>query len=187
MKLLRNASRIALLVALTAGPAAAQDPSQQMPPAPKPGPEHEVLKMDVGTWNAVVEFMPPGAPPMTSKGVEVATVGCGGLCLITDFKGEAMGQPFQGHGVTVWDAAKKKYTGVWMDSMSAGLNVGESTYDAAGKKFEGWMEGPDMTGKMMRMRSVVEYKGDTRTMTSFAPGPDGKEALMMRITYTRQK
>ena len=31
----------------------------------------------------------PGAKPTTSKGVEVNTLGCGGLCLITDFKGEA--------------------------------------------------------------------------------------------------
>lgn len=31
---------------------------------PKPGPEHAILKMDEGTWNAVVELNPgPGAPP----------------------------------------------------------------------------------------------------------------------------
>ena len=79
----------------------AQSGTQQMPPMPKAGPEHEILKMDDGTWDAIVEFtLGPGAPPMTSKGVEVNTVGCGGLCLITDFKGEAMGAPFHGHGVT---------------------------------------------------------------------------------------
>ena len=44
-------------------------------------------------------FTAPGAPPMTSKGVETNVVGCGGLCLITDFKGEMVpGQPFHGHG-----------------------------------------------------------------------------------------
>ena len=30
----------------------------------------------------------PGAPPMKSTGVETSVLGCGGLCLITDFKGE---------------------------------------------------------------------------------------------------
>ena len=41
----------ALLVAGTARARA----QQGMPPLPKPGPEHEVLKADVGVWDAVVE------------------------------------------------------------------------------------------------------------------------------------
>ena len=178
-------------VALTA-PAgvSAQSGGQQMPPMPKPGAEHQVLKMDEGTWDAVVEMVPgPGAPPMTSKGVEVNTIGCGGLCLITDFKAEIMGgMPFHGHGMTVWDAAKKKYVGSWTDSMSAGLLIGESTWDPAAKKLTGWMEGPDMTGKIVRMKSVVEATpSGTRVFTAYGPGPDGKEVQAMKITYTRRK
>lgn len=188
MKVHRNIMWMALLVALTAAPALAQPPGEQMPPMPKPGPEHEVLKADVGTWDAVVEFIPgPGAAPVTSKGVEVNTLGCGGLCLITDFKGEAMGMPFHGHGVTVWDAAKKKYVGSWVDSMATGMAVAEHAYDAAAKKLEGWMEAPDPGGKMTKSRSVVEYADGTRTMTAYASGPDGKEAQTMKITYTRRK
>jgi hypothetical protein len=39
-----------------------------MPPLPKPGPEHQLLKMEEGTWDATVEVIPgPDAPPMTSK------------------------------------------------------------------------------------------------------------------------
>ena len=185
MKLFRSA-RLALgLVVLSAAPLTAQ----QAPPMPKPGPEHELLKMDVGTWDAVVEFsMAPGAPPMTSKGVEVSTMGCSGLCLITDFKGEAMGAPFQGHGVMTWDVGKKKYTGSWTDSMSTGLAIMESTYDPAAKKWTGWMEGPDMTGAVMKTRNVVDVKdANNRVMTAFATGPDGKEMQVMKITYVRKK
>lgn len=158
--------------------------------APKPGPEHQLFKMDEGTWDATVEFTPaPGAPPMTAKGVEVNTIGCGGLCLITDFKGEtAPGTAFHGHGLAAWDALKKKFTGSWTDSLSQGLALGESTWDAAAKRMNGWMEGPDMTGKVTKTRSVVEYKPDgSRVATAYAPGPDGKEAQVMRITYTRRK
>jgi hypothetical protein len=164
--------------------------AQQMPPMPKPGPEHAVLKMDVGTWDASVEMVPgPGAPPMTSKGVEVNTIGCGGMCLITDFKGELMpGVPFQGHGVATWDSVKKKYAGSWTDSMSTGLAITEGTYDPASKKVTGSMEGPSMTGEVVKSRTVVEYKGtNSRVMTAFAPGPDGKEMQLVRITYTRRK
>jgi len=172
---------------LAAGWAAAQAPAM---PMPKPGPEHAILKQDVGTWDATVEmFMAPGAPPMVSKGVETNNMGCGGLCLITDFKGEmAPGQAFYGHGVTTWDPAKKKYVGSWTDSMSAGLGIGESTYDAARKTVTGWMEGPDMTGKVVKSKSLVEYKdADTRVFSMYQAGPDGKEMLGMKISYKRRK
>ena len=191
MRVLRFVQFALGLAVLSVAPLAAAQSSgqQQGPPPPKPGPEHEVMKMDVGTWDAVVEFIPaPGAPATTAKGVETNTLGCGGLCVISDFKGETMGASFEGHGVMVWDSAKKKYTGVWTDSMSTGLAQMESTYDPATKKWSGWMEGPDATGKIMKTRSALEWKdANSRVMTAFAPGPDGKEIQVMKITYTRRK
>ena len=187
MKLMRLALAVTLGITVLAGRAAAQ---QQDMPMPKPGPEHMVFKQDEGTWDAVVEmFMAPGAPPMTSKGVETSVVGCGGLCLITDFKGEmGPGQPFSGHGTSAWDPAKKKYVGSWTDSMSSGIAMSEATYDAAARTMTGYMEGPDASGKVAKMKSVVEYKGaDSRVFTMYMTGPDGKDVLGMRITYTKRK
>ena len=140
--------------------------AQDMPPLPKPGPEHQLFKEDEGTWDAKVEvFLVSGAPPMVSKGVEVNTLGCGGLCLITDFKGEIMpGQPFDGHGTATYDPQKKKYVGSWTDSMSRGLAISEATYDPATKQATGAMDGPDASGKMVRSRTS-EYKGATRIFT----------------------
>lgn len=164
--------------------------AQGMPSMPKPGPEHAVFKEDVGTWDATVEsFMSPDGKPMTSKGTETNIVSCGGLCLVTHFKGEMMpGVAFEGHGTTAYDPAKKKYVGSWTDSMSQGLMIGETAYDPATKTATGWMEGPDTTGKVVRMKSVVQYKDpNTRVFTMHGPGPDGKDAQMMRITYTRRK
>ena len=187
MTLTRVALAAVLGVAFLAGLAAAQ---QGAPPAPKPGPEHMVFKQDEGTWDAVVEmFMAPAAPPMTSKGAETNVMGCGGLCLISDFKGEmAPGQPFHGHGTTAWDPAKKKYVGTWTDSMSTGIAMSEGTYDAAAKTMTGTMEGLDASGKVAKMKSVVEYKdADSRVFTMYMTGPDGKEVPGMRITYKKRK
>ena len=161
--------------------------AQEMP-MPKPGPEHKVLEMDAGTWDATVEmFMAPGAPPMVGKGTETSTMGCSGLCLVTDFKSTMAGQPFHGHGTSAWDPAKKKYVGTWTDSMSAGISTGESSYDPSTKTATGWMEGPDMTGKVVKSKSVVQYKdANTRIFTMYMTGPDGKEVQTMKISYARK-
>jgi len=188
MKVPRIVFALAVATAFTAG--SAHTAAQQAPQLPKPGPEHEYLKMDTGTWDAVVEAsMAPGQPPMTSKGVEVNTLGCGGLCLITDFKGELLpGTPFHGHGLATWDATKKKYLGSWTDSMSQGLANAESTWDPKAKKSIGTMEAPGMNGEVVKMRTVVEYPSPTtRVMTAYGAGPDGKEMQMLKITYTKRK
>ena len=72
--------------------------------------------------------------------------------------------------------------------MSTGMAVTEGTYDAATKKLTGTMEGPDMTGAVVKTRTVSEWRdANTRVMTAFMTGPDGKEIQVMRITSTRRK
>lgn len=171
----------ALLVALPPALAGAQ----QMP---TPGPEHDLLKQDVGTWDATVEFWPdPGAPPSLSKGVSTVSM-LGGFWQIDEFKSEFLGAPFEGRGQTGWDAAKKAYVGVWVDSTSPGLNLSDSTYDAKMKVLTGWSEGPGPDGKPVKSRGVTEWKdADTRVFSMYAPGAGGKDWLNMRITYKRRK
>jgi len=162
--------------------------AQGMPPLPQPGPEHALYKDAAGTWDARVEsFMGPGEP-MVSTGVEVNRVGCGGLCLISDFEGSFMGTKFEGHGTDTWDPAKKKYVGSWTDSMSTGLSLTESTWDAAAQTLIGSIEGPDMMGNVVKMKSTTTIQdADHRVMEMRGPGPDGQETLVMRISYTRKK
>jgi len=176
-----------LLMIIATGLAVQLAAAQEGPPVVKPGPEHEILDRDAGSWDATVEIMVPNAPPAVSKGTETNAWGPGGLWLITDFKSEMMGQPFQGHGVTGYDPAKKKYVGTWVDSMTSSLSISESTYDKATSSMVGWSEAPDLTGKMVRTTGVTEYKDpDTRIFTMSAPGPDGKHNPTMRITYKRR-
>ena len=174
-----------VFVCVAAGPALAQ-----MPSLPAPGPEHAVFKAEEGTWDASIEIMAPGAPAMPpSKGTQVDALGCGGLCLTTEVKAELMpGLPFEGHGLTAYDPTKKKYVGSWSDSMSPGMAMSEGTYDAATHTSTSWMEGPDMTGKITKSKSIVEQvDADHKVMTTFMVGADGKEVPTMKISYTRKK
>ncbi len=181
MSVLRVAS-LALLVPV--GTALAQ-----MPPSPKPGPEHELLKRDVGVWDATIELQgPPGTPPTVSKGTETVSLACGGLWQITDFKGDLMGQPFEGHGMTGYDPSRKKYVGTWVDSMSAGLTEVQGTHDPAKNVMTSTMEGTDAAGTPTKSKQIAEWKdADTRLFTMYVNLPDGNEFPVMKITYKRRK
>jgi hypothetical protein len=176
------------------GSAYAQEKKEAAPtqgqetPFPKPGPEHELLKKDVGVWDATVEsMMERGGKPNVTKGVETNTLFDSGLWLIQDFKGEVMGAPFQGHGVMGYDAPRKKYAGTWVDSMSTGVSKIEGTYDPKTKTMTSWLEGPGPDGTMMKMRSTSEWKDDnTRVFTMYSPPGQGEEFAMLKITYKRR-
>lgn len=119
------------------------------PPA-APGPELDVLKKLVGTWDTVMKI--EGAE---SKGTCVYKMDVGGLWLASQFEGDFGGVKFSGRGYDSYDPAKKKYVGVWLDSMMPHAMVMEGTYDAAKK---------------------------TMTMVGSAPGPDGKAAKMTAVS-----
>jgi hypothetical protein len=186
----RRPHRLAWLAGLLlSGTAAAA--FAQMPEVPQPGPEHDVLKRDVGTWDVVIEFHAgPGMPAQTSKAVETNTLECSGFCLVSEFRGDLMpGVAFAGRGLTTWDPMKRKFVGAWIDSMNPGMARSELDWDAKANRASGWMETPNAaTGSTMKLRTVVEYPSDgKRVMSSYMTGPDGQEAPLMRITYTRQK
>lgn len=164
------------LACLWSAPASGQD-------AVKPGPEHAVLKKLVGTWDAEVEFQ-----GSKSKGSMVFKEGPGGLWFINDFKGEMGGMKFEGHGVNGYDPQKKKYVGVWTDSMTPSVVPIEGTYDPATKTMTETMTVVGPTGQAEKMENVTVFKSDDEHVwTMHGVGPNGAKQKMMSITYTRRK
>jgi hypothetical protein len=151
-------------------------------PEVKPGPEHELLKESEGTWDATIKMM--GGD---SKGTETCKMGLNGLWLLEHFKAELGGMPFEGRGATSYDATKKKYVGVWIDSMATSPMVSEGTYDKKTKTMTmvGAMPMPDGKTTKATMTTVYTDK-DAKTFTLTAAGPDGKEVEMLQITYKRR-
>ncbi|WP_428940521.1 DUF1579 domain-containing protein [Fontivita pretiosa] len=155
-----------------------------------PGKEHEGLKPMAGTFDVELSFIPaPGAPAQVSKGTEKNEMVLGGRFLEGRFRGEMMGQPFEGIGYTGYDNLKKKYVSTWMDSMGTMILVQEGTADATGKVITFTSTMPDpVSGKEQTMRSVLTIvSNDRHTFDMYVPGPDGKEYKCMTNVYTRAK
>jgi hypothetical protein len=120
-----------------------------------------------------------------SKGVAKYKMACNGMWVVSDFKSEFGGMPFEGKGIDGYDQMKKKYVSIWVDSMTSTPMVSEGTYDADKKTmtFTGEMVGMD--GKMAKTKTVSEMKDDNTVLFSMYQG--GADTPMMTITYTRQK
>jgi hypothetical protein len=149
------------------------------PPAP-PGPELDVLKKMVGTWDATMKM-----DGMESKGTCVYKMDVGGLWLASEFEGDFGGAKFSGRGYDSYDPSKKKYVGVWLDSMMPSVMVMEGTYDVAKKTMtmEGSVPNPD--GMLEKMKTVsVMPDADTIDFKMYMG--DGK-APAFTILYKRKK
>jgi hypothetical protein len=158
--------------------------------AAKPTPYHDFLKQFEGTWDATVKmYGDPSKPPVESKGVETSRLDLNGLWLVFDFKcEEMMGQPFKGHGVWGYDVQKRKYVGLWVDSMIASMDVSEGTCDEKGKVFTFISEMSDPNGKKQKARHIYEIKDkDTKLFTFNMVLDGGKEFTVMTIEYKRRK
>ncbi len=151
---------------------------------PKPGPEHELLKRMVGSWDATVKF-----GPTEGKGVMTYKMELGGLWLGSEFKGEFDGKPFEGKGLDSYDADKKKYVSVWFDSMITSPMVSEGTADKEGKVLTMLGNGPPgPDGKPSKVKAVTEFKDkDTILSTMSVVDKDGKDQPMGTMTYKRKK
>jgi hypothetical protein len=158
-------------------------PAAQAQDLPKPGPEHARLKQIEGTWDATVKMN-----GQESKGTMKYKMGLGGLWLIADFEGDVGGMKFQGHGLDSYDAGKKKYVSVWADSFSTTPMTMEGTYDEKTKTQTMVGEGAGMDGPHTKFKSVIEFKdANTMAQTMSTVGKDGKDNVMLTITYKRRK
>ena len=169
-----------LIVILSARICAAQEPPKEM--------EH--LKADVGTWDCEIRMWNPTDPkaePAVSKGSETNVL-MGGMWLISHFKGEMMGMPFEGSGQFGFSPDSKKYAGTWVDTMSPyGMTV-EGTWDEKTQTLTQMGTGKDPTGTEQKMKmTTVHNKDGTRVFTIFAMMPNDETMKVMEMKYTKAK
>ena len=156
-----------------------------------PGPQHTLLAKSNGEWvGETTMWMAPDAPPVKATSTAVNKMIMGGRYQQTTFKGNFMGQPFEGTSITGYDNAKKLFTNTWIDNMSTGTMYMEGPWDEATKTMtlKGRMINP-ANGIECEMREVYKLIDDnTQIMEMY--GPDmktGKEYKNMEIKFTRKK
>jgi hypothetical protein len=154
--------------------------------------EHEILKKELGTWEATVKSYvgPTGLndEPQVSTGKETNEM-IGEFWLVSRFEGNFGGMPFVGQSMMGYDAGKQKYVGNWIDSFSPNPTKMVGTYDAETKTMTYESTGVGMDGNPMKGKNVVVYEGDDRrvmTMHMAMPGQDSM-AKAMEIVYERAK
>ncbi len=156
--------------------------------AASPGPEHKRLDALVGSWEGTVTmWMDPSKPPTESKCTAERKWVLGGRFLHEEVKGEFMGMPFQGVGLTGYDNTQKKYTAMWVDNLTTSISTSLGTADESGNVLTFTKEDVDpVSGKKVKGRDVVNLAPDKNTMEMYKEGPDGKEMKVMEIIFTRK-
>lgn len=163
---------LALVIALASQFAGAQEP-------PKPGPEHDLLKKMVGSWDIVMK-----AGGMEMKGTVSSKMDLGGLWLASALKCEFPGGAFEGRGMDTYDAAKKKYISVWIDSMGTQPMIMEGTYDKEKNVLTMAGDGPGPDGKPAKWKSLTKF-ADEKTIHFDMFVGDAKEP-MFTLVYKKK-
>ena len=150
-------------------------------PVAKPGPEHEMLKENEGTWDATAK-----SQGMESKGTHHCKMALNGLWMLEHYEGEIAGTKFEGRGATSYDPGKKKYVNVWIDSMVTSPMLSEGSYDKAKKTLTLLGDMPMPEGKSMKVTMTIVYTDANNKTFTLKGNAEGKEFEMVQITYKRR-
>ena len=147
----------------------------------KPSEEHAFLAGLVGEWT--VKFQTPGGE---WTGKNVYKMSHGGLWLASELECKTPDGPFTGQGLDTYNAEKKKYVAVWVDSMSTLPVVLEGERSADGKTLTMTGKGPGMDGKSADFKTVTEYNSKDKHTFKMWMGETSGEPMMTAV-YERKK
>ncbi len=173
-------------------PHAAEGPNMEammvaMEEAMKPGEHHRFLANMEGDWTFTnTMWMDSSQPPVSSEGKSKKTMIFGGRYLSDVTHGEAMGQPFEGHGLTAYDNTSGEFVGTWIDSMSTSITMLKGQRDGGTLTMQGEYLDP-MSKQTMKIRAVTRViDNDHLVFDYFMTMPGAPEFKSMQIEYQRK-
>ena len=97
-----------------------------------------------------------------------------------------MGTTFKGHKIMNYNPAKKKYVGVWVDTMTAHPQLTEGTYDESTRTMTMTAKGTNMmTGEPVEERHVSRFIDDDTAVFEMFQG--GAKEPILTIEYKRRR
>lgn len=178
---MRNLKAACIAVGLALASAAhAQAPAN-------PGDELIPMKLEAGVWDATIRFpgATPDAPPTIATGVQDNTLRSNGNWLINEFQIEGM--PYSGTGLWGWDAATKRYVGVWGDTNEHRMRNDIGFWNSETQTMVWHADLVRADGMVTPMKMVSVYKGDERTFDIYAIGyKTGAETLLVHMDFKRR-
>lgn len=154
-----------------------------------PSETHKFLATMEGNWTYTQKMWEPQQEkPQESKGSATFKMILGGRYLQQEVKGEVMGQPYEGMGLTGYDNLKKKTISTWADNMGTSILTGSGEINLKKKAIA---ESGSFTCPMDK-DNTAEYRSDwvmndknKMTFTMYNKFDGMKEMKMMEMVYTR--
>lgn len=147
----------------------------------KPGKEHAFLAEAEGEWS--VSMASPGGD-MTGKCVY--KMAHKGVWLTSQLEMKMPDGPFTGQGPDTLDPIKKKFTAVWVDSMSATPVILEGDRSPNGRKITMAGKGPAPDGTSANYKTETEYLSKDKHVFKMWMGATTGDPLTV-ATYERKK
>jgi Protein of unknown function (DUF1579) len=171
------------VMTLVVGFATADDKPKEFPTE-----QHKQLDVLVGTWDVAVTFKIGGQERQGKSTCETKWV-LDGKHLHQQYQSSMNGRPFTVVQILGYDANRKKFFELKLDSMDTGVMHNEGTISADGKTLSMRGERVDpMTGQAGKMRTVTTIADkDHYTLEWYLTGADGKEEKTVTLVHTRKK
>lgn len=150
-------------------------------------PQHAQLATLAGHWTVRQSmWTDPKAAPVIDHGTATYTMVLGDHHLRQNLH-IASGKPFEGLGYIGYDNATGTYYSSWMDTNFTGMILAHGDYDAARRTytFTGKMAGAGKDGASIPVREVMRVTDSNHFVYEYYENHDGKEALAIRLQYTR--
>jgi hypothetical protein len=166
-----------------------EEPASKASPAPegfRPGPQHALLGRLAGTWDAILIVKDAGGAEVRTRGT-LTTERHADFHTVDRFEGAFLGMKMVGHGMNGYCTVRKQYFRFWTDSMSPAPMTLLGDYDAGKRELTLKGQCLGRSGALEACRTVTRLRDDDHVeWTLFGAGPDGKEAQILRIEYTRK-
>lgn len=160
--------------------------------AATPGDNHKKLGDLVGSWDLTTSMYMggPGSEPTISKGSAEITWIMGGRFISQDIKGEMMGMPMTGLGITGYDNMNRKYVSFWIDNTATGMYTagGHFNQDGTVLSLYGTSDEP-MTGEHGKnVKYVTRFISKDKFVHEIHDLAIGEpNTLVVKIVYERKK